>query len=276
MRNTNQVSRTPKSGTLDDSTMVAQTLQAGFNYQIHKTANSLWLVSVWPSGERTAFRILCAGESPIEELNLREHGRSLSIIAIAGSGRYTVKIAFSEKKEHSVRYFTTFEPESPFVLNLWPVDIVPLAAAGGDKKASFRVHGYQIDSKSCKIYLSQKDPMGGAIFYRHDTDALSLYCETSSEYLAGALRDHTSCFGLSLSAGRDKALVPGIRYILSAALIIFSDELPAKGISTMMFSKLIARANMYQSEMHDICSMAKGSEQIATSKLLCPQHRGAS
>lgn len=265
MRNTNQVSRTPKSEMLDDWTIVAKTLQAGFNYQIHKTTSSLWLVSVWPSGERTAFRIVCAGESPIEELSLRERGRSLSIIAIAGSGRYTVKIAFSEKKEHAARYCTTFETESPFVLNPWPVEIIPIPAEGGDK-ASIRVHAYQIDPKSCKIYLSQTDPMGGAIFYRHVTDALSLHCETSSEYLAAATRNDTSCFGLSLSAGRSKALVPGIRYILSDALIIFSEEKPAKGNSTIMFSELVAKVNLYHSEMHDIRSMAKGSEQFAPCK----------
>jgi len=230
---------------IENSTPLAETLQAGFNYQIHSTGDSVWIVAIWPSGGRAAFRAAFAPDCNFSDVAIKEQGGSLIITASAGLGVYTVKVNLLEKKGSMMRYTTTCMGSSSIALAICPFDIVPLANIFTGKKNTQKTHAYRIGKETCQIYFSLTAPNTGSVFYMQNAEALSEFCKAAGTDMVQAL-DRRLPFEEFFGSGVGKKRIhTNTDHILCDSVVMLSETVPANGQSAELFSEFVSKASKH-------------------------------
>jgi len=197
---------------------------ANYSFAIFDLEDSCWLVVTWPGGSRTAFRL---AYSPNDRLQISVSEKSdpeihLNIGALIG--KYRVIIQLPTDAQPVLRYTTMLTAAAPLLFPFWPRDIVPLGSTA-DHLATGNIYVKQVGTRSGQLYFSQAK--AGSVFYLQNLTALADYnqqTETSAGETVGGVWPE---IGFSLPPTiKNKALETGKSYVLSDALVAFSEEIP--------------------------------------------------
>jgi hypothetical protein len=196
---------------------------AGYLFQIFSLADSCWLIMNWPSGSRTAFRL---AYSPNDRLKVRIKKEESKIRLDISSliGKYEVIFVLPVEGQRVIRYTTTLTPAASLLFPFWPRDLVPLGS-NADHPARGEVRVKQVGTRSGQLYFSQAK--AGSVFYLQNLTALADYNQKTETSAGDTVGGEWPEIGFCLPPViKNKPLDAGKRYVLSDAVVSFSEEIP--------------------------------------------------
>ena len=200
----------------------------GYAFKVQLLQDSLWLMVTWPGGSRIAFRL---AYSPNDKLKvIRRSADDIAMRLYIGSliGHYKVKIQLPRPESPVLRYTTTLTPTTPLLFPFWPRDIVPLGTPGSEKLAEGKIIVSQVGTRSGQLYFSLEGSKTGSVFYLQNLTALADYNQDTETSAGETVGGEWPEIGFALPATtKQKPLQAGKAYILSDALVTFSEEVPA-------------------------------------------------
>lgn len=200
---------------------------AGYTFKVLMTGDSCWLVACWPNGSRIAFRM---AYSPDDELVLRDvtekDGQIIFRFAVL-IGEYESTLTLPGENP-VIRLTTQLKTSAPLLFPYWPRDIVVLGAAGSDNLAEGDVKVSQVGTRSGQLYFNLTRPKAGSVLYLQNLTALADYNQDTETSAGDTVGGEWPEIGFALPPTlKQKPLEEGKSYVLSDALISFSEEVPA-------------------------------------------------
>lgn len=218
-----------------------ETSANGYHFDLYDLSDSCWLVAVWPGGSRIAFRL---AYSPNDHLAIKVRNPAGTVVLQIGSqlGKYEIVIFLPTEDQPVLRYTTTLTPVAPLLFPYWPRDIVPLGAAHNDVLAEGKVLVKQVGTRSGQLYCKMTRPKAGAFLYLQNLTALADYNEATETSAAETVGGEWPEVGFALPpTQKNKPLEAGKSYVLSDALVAFSDEVAAdEAAMTKQYVDLLA------------------------------------
>jgi len=195
----------------------------GYHFEIFDLTGSCWLVVTWPDSGRIAFRL---AYSPGGELRIKAQGNEngLQLHIDSQIGNYKVILVFPSAQQPVLRYTTILTPATPLIFPFWPRDIIPLGPAE-DRLAKGTVYVKQVGARSGQLYFSQAN--AGSVFYLQNLTALADYNQETETSASETVGGEWPEIGFALPAtNKNKPLEAGKKYVISDALITFSEDIP--------------------------------------------------
>lgn len=198
-----------------------------YNYELYDLKYSYWLVAIWPTGTRIAFRLAYSPDDELEIIKKSLNDTHLQLDINSTSGKYQVNIQLPTADQPVLRYTTTLTPSAPLLFPYWPRDIVPLGSPNSDVLAEGEIIASQIGTRSGQLYFKLTRPKAGSVFYLQNLTALENYNQATETSAGNTVGGEWPEIGFSLPpTSRQKPLEVNKPYILSDALVMFSDEVP--------------------------------------------------
>ena len=202
--------------------------QAGaYSVKVLLIDDSCWLVASWPKGSRIAFRLAYSPNDRLELKNISEKDGQVNFRFASLIGEYETVVTLPEGEITVFRLMTTLTAAAPLLFPFWPRDIVPLGSAGrnlaeGDIKVS------QVGTRSGQLYFSLTRPKAGSVLYLQNLTALADYKQATETSAGETVGGEWPEIGFALPPTlKNKPLEAGKRYVLSDALVAFSETVPA-------------------------------------------------
>ncbi|MBE9663179.1 hypothetical protein [Mucilaginibacter myungsuensis] len=202
---------------------------AGYSFKVHMLHDSCWLVAAWPKGSRIAFRMAYSPNDRLELKKLSEKDGKiiLKISSLIGEQECVVDLPDAEAIP-VLRLTTTLKPTAPLLFPYWPRDIVVLGAAGSELLAEGEIKVKQVGTRSGQLYFSLTRPKAGSVLYLQNLTALADYNQATETSAGETVGGEWPEIGFALPPTiKNKPLEAGKSYVLSDALIAFSEEVPA-------------------------------------------------
>lgn len=199
----------------------------GYLYQVFLIDDSFWLVASWPKGSRVAFRLAYSPNDRLELKKVVEKDRKVTFQIGSLLGDYEAVVQLPDEST-VLRLTTTLKTAVPLLFPFWPRDIVVLGAAGSDKLAEGEVKVRQVGTRSGQLYFSLTRPKAGSVLYLQNLTALADYNQATETSAGETVGGEWPEIGFALPPTlKNKPLEAGKSYILSDAVIAFSEEVPA-------------------------------------------------
>jgi hypothetical protein len=202
--------------------------QAGaYSFKVLLIDDSCWLVVSWPKGSRIAFRMAYSPNDRLELKNISEKNGQVNFRFASLIGEYETVVILPEGETTVFRLMTTLTAAASLLFPFWPRDIVPLGAAGS-KLAEGDIKVSQVGTRSGQLYFSLTRPKAGSALYLQNLTALADYNQATETSAGDTVGGEWPEVGFALPPTlKNKPLEAGKGYVLSDALIAFSEEVPA-------------------------------------------------
>jgi hypothetical protein len=212
----------------------------GIDFEIFDLGDSCWLIARRPNGGRTAFRL---AYSPNDGLNISitENKNEIKLNMKTLSGTYNVTLGLPTDLQPVLRYTTTLTPATSLLFPYWPRDIIPLGTVAGGV-ANGEVYVKQVGTRSGQLYFSQAKI--GSILYLQNLTALADYNQDTETSASETVGGEWPEIGFALPPTiKNKPLEAGKSYVISDALVVFDEGLPAdEAAITRQYLDLLAAA----------------------------------
>jgi hypothetical protein len=199
-----------------------------YAFSIHCTTDSLWVLAIWPKGDLMAFRVAYSPDGGLEVKRKRENGSGIKIFLDAVIGDITVDIQFPADNETTLRYTTTLKPSTELLIPFWPRDIIIPGRDGKPDNTAGKVWAKQIGTRSGIVYFSATRPKSGSVLYLQNLSALNDYCQQTQTSAGETVGGEWPELGFALPPALDKPLQADKEIIISDAIVVFDDQVPAK------------------------------------------------
>lgn len=214
-----------------------------FTFTVHCTNDSLWVLAKWPKGGRVAFRTAYSPGGDLEVKSQRENDKGIKFFLNAVIGDITVDIQFPEDSNTSLRYTTTLKPRTDLLVPFWPRDIVIPGKDVNPDNTAGKIQVKQVGTRSGMVYFSITRPKSGSILYLQNLTALNDYCRQTQTSAGETVGGEWPELGFALPPATDKPLQAGKEVVISDAIIVFDETLPAKEAATVeQYLNMLAQA----------------------------------
>lgn len=199
-----------------------------YSFKVYFIEDSAWLVASWPKRSRIAFRLAYAPNDRLELKKILEKDGQVTLKISSVIGDYETVLGLPGGDTPVLRLKTTLIPAAPVLFPYWPRDIVPLGAAGSDLLAEGEVKVSQVGTRSGQLYFSLTRPKAGSVLYLQNLTALADYNQDTETSGGDTVGGEWPEIGFALPPTlKNKTLEAGKSYVLSDAIIVFSEEVPA-------------------------------------------------
>jgi hypothetical protein len=212
-----------------DLSPVYEQQAAGYSFNVYLVDDSCWLVAAWPRGSRIAFRLAYSPNDWLELKKVTEKDRNIIFRIASLMGEYEAVVCLpDDQNEPVLRLTTTLTTAAPLLFPYWPRDIVPLGASGSDVLAEGHVQVRQVGTRSGQLYFNLTRPKAGSVLYLQNLTALADYNQDTETSAGDTVGGEWPEVGFALPPTiKNKPLESGKSYVLSDALITFSEEVPS-------------------------------------------------
>ena len=198
-----------------------------YSFKVYVADDSCWLVAAWPKGSRIAFRLAYSPNDRLKIKKINPAGGKVIIRISSLLGNYEIAVSLPIGETTVLGLTTSLTTAAPLLFPFWPRDIVPLGARG-NKLADGDVKVRQVGTRSGQLYFSLTRPKAGSVLYLQNLTALADYNEATETSAGDTVGGEWPEIGFALPPTlKNKPLEAGKRYVLSDALIAFSEEVPA-------------------------------------------------
>jgi hypothetical protein len=191
-----------------------------FNFKVFATNDSLFLSTEFTGGAKTVFRMAYAADAMLKLNNTREGKNGCVFSLHSATAEYKVSLTLDDRY---FQYTTTLTPTSDLIIPFWPKDVV---IPGENSEGT--IHTSQVGTRSGLIYFTLTKPKGGSVLYLQNLTALNDYCQQTGTSAGNTVGGNWPEIGFALPPAMDKPLVAGKAIVISDAIIMLTDELPAK------------------------------------------------
>jgi hypothetical protein len=192
---------------------------------VHLSDDSFWIITDTPQKGRLGFRAAFCPGGGLELDKFKDDANTSEFRLISPLGIYTVTLITSQN-EPFFRYTTTLKPKTDLFNPFWPRDIL-LPDSNKSSSPSGHIHVAQEGTRSGLIYFSISKPGTGSVMYLQNLTALSDYCQQTETSCGGTVGGSMPEMGFSLPPALKKPLQANKKIIISDALVVFSEEVPA-------------------------------------------------
>jgi hypothetical protein len=217
----------------------------GYSLKLYNIEDSCWIVTVWPTGSRVAFRLAYSPNDRLEIKKVITKGEQVTLQIASLIGEYEVVIDLPVNEQMVLHCRTTLKPFAPLLFPYWPRDIIPLGAASSDLLAEGEIKVSQVGTRSGQLYFSLTRPKAGSVLYLQNLTSLADYNQQTETSAGNTVGGEWPEIGFALPPTlKNKALEAGKSYVLSDAFIAFSEEVPIDE-AAMVRQYLDLLANIY-------------------------------
>jgi hypothetical protein len=196
---------------------------SNFKFEIKQLGDSLWVVASLNNNNNLAFRAAYSPDGFTTTDIVKDEAEIFAIELTSAMGKHHVEVSWFEDNQPSLRYTTSLTPVRDVTVPFWPRDIITF----GKKEPEGEIHIAQTGTRSGLLYGSFKKPAGGAFLYLQNLTALAEYNIDTKTSAGGVVGGEWPEMGLSLPTALEKPLKKDKTYIVSDALVAFSDSSPA-------------------------------------------------
>jgi len=228
----------------DDALPVIYTKNSNtFIFTAHCATDSFWVLAKWPGGGKVAFRTAYSPGGGLTIKSKRETNKGIKFFLDAIIGDITVEIQFPEDTNTSLRYTTTLKPHTDLLIPFWPRDIIIPGSEGKPGNTTGKVQVKQVGTRSGMVYFNITRPKCGSVLYLQNLTALNSYCQQTETTAGETVGGEWPELGFRPAPTKDKPLQAGKEVILSDAIVIFDDEVPANEAAMVeQYLDMLARA----------------------------------
>ncbi|MES2061115.1 MAG: hypothetical protein V4456_04295 [Bacteroidota bacterium] len=228
----------------DDALPVIYTKNSNtFIFTAHCSTDSFWVLAKWPGGGKVAFRTAYSPGGGLTIKSKRETNKGIKFFLGAIIGDITVEIQFPEDTNTSLRYTTTLKPHTDLLIPFWPRDIIIPGSEGKPDNTAGKVQVKQVGTRSGMVHFNITRPKCGSVLYLQNLTALNNYCQQTETTAGETVGGEWPELGFRPAPTKDKPLQAGKEVILSDAIVIFDDEVPANEAAMVeQYLDMLARA----------------------------------
>lgn len=197
------------------------------DFRAHLTSDSLWMLVDNDLGGRIAFRLAYNPAADFELKQIAEEAGEVSFVLSSSIGRITVLLKIGLEPEPLLQYTTTLKPKHDLFIPFWPRDIVITGKKGHPENTAGKIHVSQEGTRSGLLYFSLTRPKAGSVMYMQDLSALAEYNQQTETSGGGVVGGQWPELGFCLPPAIKKPLKANRNVIVSSALVIFSEDVPA-------------------------------------------------
>ncbi len=227
-----------------------------FNFTVHLTNDSLWILAAWPNWGKLALRTAYSPEGELVITQQKEDDKQVSFVLDSIIGDITVDIIFPDTEDGILRYTTALKPRTNLLIPFWPRDIIIPGKDGNTDNTAGNIRTSQVGTRSGLIYFNITRPKAGSVMYFQNLTALNDYFQQTETSGAELVRGEWPELGFALPPAVKKPLAAGKQVVISDAFVSFSQEVPTDE-AAMIRQYLNMMANIYlqlplpQTEYHD-------------------------
>ena len=199
----------------------------GFDFALHPTMDSLWIIVKFPKGGKMNFRVAYSpgGSLAVKSTEKKEMGAVIDLGSATGHFRTIITLEL-ENDYPVLRYTTSLKPNSDLFIPFWPRDIVGSSNSGTIDNTTAKIYASQEGTRTGFLYLSMTRPKSGSVFYMQNLTSLADYCEQTETSAANVVGGQWPEVGFALPCSLDKYLKAGKEVIISDAIVTFDEEVP--------------------------------------------------
>src|SRR6187402_822723 len=134
-----------------------------YNFTVHLTNDSLWILATWPKGGKVAFRAAYAPGGELELSKQEEKDNPVSFALSSVIGNITVDVVFPDTEDGVLRYTTTLNPHTDLLIPFWPRDIIIPGKDGKPDNTAGNIRVSQVGTRSGLIYFNITRPKAGSV-----------------------------------------------------------------------------------------------------------------
>jgi len=199
----------------------------GYSFKVYVIDDSCWMVAAWPKGSRIAFRLAYSPNDRLELKKVSEDNQQITFHISSLIGEYETVLQLPDSDPPVLRLKTSLKPSAPILFPYWPRDILPLGAAASDTLAEGDIKVSQVGTRSGQLYFNLTRPKAGSVLYLQNLTALADYNQDTTTSAGDTVAGEWPEVGFALPPTlKNKPLEAGKSYVLSDALIAFSEEVP--------------------------------------------------
>lgn len=214
-----------------------------FSFKVYCTGDSLWVLTEWPKGGKIVFRAAYAPGGGLEIKSKREDKDGIKIFLTAVIGDLSVKINFPQSEQTILRYTTTLKPGTNLLMPFSPRDIIIPGKDGKLDSTAGEIRMKQVGTRSGMIYFSMTQPTAGSVLYLQNLTALADYCQQTETSAGETVGGDWPEMGFALPEAKDKPLGAGKEVVISDAIIVLTEEVPADEAAIIrQYFELLAEA----------------------------------
>lgn len=227
-----------------------------FNFKVHLTEDSLWILADNEPGGRIAFRAAYTPGGDLELSRIVDQGGEVIIDLDSSIGKISVKVKIAVYPEAGLNYKTVLRTKKDLFIPFWPRDIVITGKGENPENTAGKVHVSQEGTRSGLLYFSLTRPKAGSVMYMQNLTALADYNQQTETSGGGVVGGQWPELGFSLPPAIEKPLKANREVIISDALVIFSEQVPEDEPSLIrqyldLMSKLYLQLPLPATEYND-------------------------
>jgi hypothetical protein len=213
-----------------------------FSFELIEGIQSLWLITRFPAGGETAFRVAYCpdGNLEIEEIQQKDTGIEVQISSTLGG--YRLVLEFPRSDRPLLHWTTMISPLAPLLIPFWPRDVIPLGEEDDLTTSEGIVHTQQVGPRSGLVYFSLTRPEGGSVLYFQNLTSLNDYAKQTETSLSDTVGGQWPELGFALPATTEKPLETDREIVISDVFMICSTEIPKDDlVMSKQFLDLLAQ-----------------------------------
>jgi hypothetical protein len=199
-----------------------------YTFTVHCSNDSLWVLVIWPKGGKIAFRTGYSPDGGLTIKSQRETDNGIIFFLDAIIGDITVEIQFPDDTNTCLRYTTILKPRTDLLIPFWPRDIIIPGKDGKLENTAGSVQVKQVGTRSGMVYFNITRPKCGSVLYLQNLTALNNYCQQTETTAGETVGGEWPELGFRPTPTTDKPLQAGKEVVISDAIVMFDEEVPAK------------------------------------------------
>jgi hypothetical protein len=212
-------------------------------FTVFNTGDSIWIRADFTKGGRIGFRPAYSPGGDFTISRVKETPEGIILYVVSATGKYKVDIRFPEGDNCTLRYTTTLQPATDLLIPFWPRDIIIAGKHANGEGTAGKIHMSQEGTRSGIIYFSCTRPKAASVFYLQNLSALGDYCEQTKTSGGDTVGGTWPELGFALPVTKDACLPADKKFVISDAIILLSNEVPAnEKETTHQFLDLMAGA----------------------------------
>ena len=196
-----------------------------FEFTVHTTSDSLWMIVAMPTGRRVNFRMAYTPGSGLELKSLDQSDLGLTINLTSDIGDYKIAVSLDLQSPYPIlRYTTTITPNQQITFPYWPRDIIISEETGKAGNIKGTIHAKQEGTRSGFCYFSVES--AGSVYYLQNLTALNPYFKVTSTSAANTVGGQWPELGFALPTSTDQPVQSGEELVISDAIIALHSVAP--------------------------------------------------
>jgi len=211
-----------------DGDPIAEFSRAGFQFHVHLSGQSLWILIHWPNGGVAAARPVYSPGFDCRLIEVANDGDSVRISTESAIGVYHTLIDFPGKKNSPLLHWrTSLASAEDLLITDWPADFFPLGDNADPLASAGTIHATQKGPTGPILYASLIRPWSGSFLYVQNLTALNSYMEKTHSDPKDRTSSRWPELGFLLPTSTEHALPSGEDTVIGDAYILLSEESPS-------------------------------------------------